>query len=238
MNIEEFIPGILEQGLNTAVAVDFSASPSVKLPATVETSYLHITDNSANALAVGPNGTTNPVFNVDASTASAATGIDIVGAAAAGGVAVSVSSSGTNESLTVDAKGTGTITLNGTGTGAVVVGHNLSVDAAGVVTILNNGTGTATSGAVTIDKIAGVATSESLTTAAGGDYTLTVTDTAIAASDIVFASVKLGTSTTGTPAVATVTPAAGSLVIVVQNIHATAAFNGTIVISFMAVKTA
>ena len=46
-----------------------------------------ITSSSANALAVGPNGVTNPTFNVDASTASAATGFNVKSAAAAGGVA-------------------------------------------------------------------------------------------------------------------------------------------------------
>jgi hypothetical protein len=44
-------------------------------------------------------------------------------------------------------------------------------------------------------------------------------------------------NTQGTPMVVSVTPAAGSLVIVVQNKHASAeALNGTLVISFFAVK--
>ena len=38
------------------------------------------------------------------------------------------------------------------------------------------------------------------------------------------------------PAVTTVTPAAGSLVIIVQNIHASAALNGTIKIAFVVHK--
>src|SRR5882762_5603760 len=59
-----------------------------------------ITSAGANAFAVGPNGTTNPTFNIDASTASAATGLNIKSAAAASGVALSVLSSGTDESLT------------------------------------------------------------------------------------------------------------------------------------------
>jgi hypothetical protein len=79
-----------------------------------------ITSASANAFAVGRQGTTNPVLNVDASTASVVTGLNLKGAAAAGGMAMSVTSSGTNENLTFDAKGTGTITLNGTATGKVV----------------------------------------------------------------------------------------------------------------------
>lgn len=94
-----------------------------------------VTSNSANALTVGPNGATNPSFNVDASTASAATGLNVKSAAAAGGLAVSVSSSGTDENLTIDAKGSGTISLNATGTGNIVLGRA----ATGVSTSLTGG---------------------------------------------------------------------------------------------------
>jgi hypothetical protein len=81
-----------------------------------------ITSTSANALTVGRNGTTNPQFNVDDSTSSAATGLNVKGAAAAGGLAVTVISSGTDESLTVDAKGAGTVTIAGTSTGNITLG--------------------------------------------------------------------------------------------------------------------
>lgn len=81
-----------------------------------------ITSTSANAIAVGANGTTNPVVQVDASTASVATGLKVTGAAAASGLALAAISSGTNENLTLDAKGTGTVTINGTATGAVNIG--------------------------------------------------------------------------------------------------------------------
>lgn len=97
-------------------------------------------------------------------------------------------------------------------------------------------TATAVAGAATLAKGSGVVTSEALTTAAGATYTLTLTDTQIAAADQVFASVALGTATTGTPAVTTVKPAAGSVVIIVQNVHASAALNGTIKIAFMTLK--
>src|SRR3990167_412294 len=52
---------------------------------------------SATAITVGPNGATDPTFQVDTNTASAATGLKITGAAAASGVALVVVSSGTNE---------------------------------------------------------------------------------------------------------------------------------------------
>jgi hypothetical protein len=99
------------------------------------------------------------------------------------------------------------------------------------------GTATATAGAATLAAVAGKVTTESLTTAQNLFYTLTITNTEIAAADAVFASVANGTNTQGTPMIVRVTPAAGSLVIVVQNKHASAeALNGTLVISFFAVK--
>lgn len=71
-----------------------------------------VSSTSANALAVGPAGQTNPSLNVDASTASAVTGLNIKSAASGNGLALTLISSGTNESLTLAAKGTGTITFN------------------------------------------------------------------------------------------------------------------------------
>ena len=97
-------------------------------------------------------------------------------------------------------------------------------------------TATASSGAATLNKPSGVITSEAITTAAGAVYTLTLTNTCVAAADIVLATVDLGAGTGGTPTIASVTPAAGSVVIKVQNIHASAAFNAAIKIRFVVVK--
>ena len=112
--------------------------------------------------------------------------------------------------------------------------------AAGNPDTLSIGTGTktatATAGAATLAKLTGTITSEALTTAAAANYTLTITATGIAATDMVFASVANGTNSAGTPVVTTTTPAANSLVIVVKNDHASNAFNGTIKVSYMAVK--
>lgn len=111
----------------------------------------------------------------------------------------------------------------------------------GVLECLNN-TATATSNAATLNAAGttptacGIVTTESLTTAAAATYTLTLTNNMIAATDMVFASVQYGSSTTGTPAIATVAPGAGSVVIIVQNIHASAALNGTLKISYILIK--
>lgn len=97
-------------------------------------------------------------------------------------------------------------------------------------------TATATTGAATLNKDSGKITTESLSTAAGATYTLTLTNSSIAAADMVFASVGFGTATAGMPVVTRVSPAAGSVVIMIQNIHASAALDGTLKISFLVVK--
>ena len=103
--------------------------------------------------------------------------------------------------------------------------------------IMFSGTASATTGAATLNALAGAITSESLTTAQNALYTLTLTNSEIAAGDIVLASVWNGSNTQGTPMIATTTPAAGSVVIVVANKHATAvAFNGTIKVGFQVIR--
>lgn len=97
-------------------------------------------------------------------------------------------------------------------------------------------TAAALAGAATLNKSSGKITTEALTTAAGATYTLTLTNSQIAAADVVLVSLALGTNTTGTPDVITVTPGAGSVVITVLNQHASAAFNGTLVLSYATMK--
>lgn len=120
------------------------ATGSAAISSTLTSAAHTVTSAAAAALSVGPNGATNPAFNVDASTASSATGLNVKSAAAAGGLAISVVSSGTNENLTVDAKGSGTITLGGTSTGAITLTRATTLSAAltyGGVTFNNTTTG-------------------------------------------------------------------------------------------------
>ena len=92
---------------------------------------------------------------------------------------------------------------------------------------------TGSAGAATLNNaVSGTITTESVSTAAGTVYTFTLTSNLIKATSVVLANATLGTATTGTPCVAHITPAAGSVVIKVQNIHASAAFNGTLKIAF------
>lgn len=117
-------------------------TPSTGAFTTVTSGAHTVTSASANALAVGANGTTNPAFNVDDSTASSATGVNIKSAAAAAGVAMSVLSSGTDEGFKIDAKGAGLVNLASVSTGGVKVGAGS--DASSITGTLlylsNNGT--------------------------------------------------------------------------------------------------
>jgi hypothetical protein len=110
----------------------------------------------------------------------------------------------------------------------VVAGGAISPDA---------GTASGSGGASTLSKMSGKITTESLTTAQNAKYTHTITNTKIAATDIVMVSIANGTNSQGTPLIERVTPAAGSVAIVIANKHDSAqALNGTLVISFVVFK--
>jgi hypothetical protein len=102
---------------------------------------LVLTTNSANALTAGPNGSANPGLKVDASVASAATGLSIQGQAAGSGLLVSAISSGTNEAMSLNAKGSGAINIGSVSTGTTNIGAGgggltvtNSLTAAGLIT--------------------------------------------------------------------------------------------------------
>lgn len=120
-----------------------------------------------------------------------------------------------------------------TGTYDVTQDQNVKVEGAAI----KNSTATAAAGAATLNAYAGKVTSEALTTAQNATYTLTITNSSIAATDLVVASIANGTNTQGTPIISRITPAAGSLVILVKNMHdAAQALNGTIVVTFVALR--
>jgi hypothetical protein len=97
--------------------------------------------------------------------------------------------------------------------------------------------GTAASVAVTVNEVAGIITSEGLTTAQNAIYALALTNNKIDVNSLVFATVEDGTNTQGTPMIGQIKPGAGTCLIEVINKHATAeAFNGTIKIRFFVVN--
>jgi hypothetical protein len=62
---------------------------------------------------------------------------------------------------------------------------------------------------------------------------MTLTDNQITATSIVLATVANGTNSQGTVGVGLITPGAGSATIIVNNLHATQALNGTLKIRFI-----
>lgn len=187
------------------VSINTTATGAVALgAATTVAGTATVTSTSASAVAVGANGATNPVLKVNANTASVATGVEVVGAAAAGGVALKAISSGTNENLTIDAKGSGTITLGGTSTGNIVatraIAAALGITSAGPTAGIGYATGaggavtqaTSRTTGVTLNTVTGAIT---LVSAAGSATaaSFTVTNSAVAATDVVNICQKSGT---------------------------------------------
>lgn len=96
-------------------------------------------------------------------------------------------------------------------------------------------TATASSGTATANGTVGQITTEALSTAAAGEYTLTLTNSSIEAGDMVLASADANGSA-GTPGIGGCTVTAGQVVITVTNLHASAAFNAAIKINFVVIK--
>jgi hypothetical protein len=91
-------------------------------------------------------------------------------------------------------------------------------------------TGTSASNAVTVTGQLAVITTEALTTAAGADYTLTITDTRVDAGCAAFFSVAQGSTAGGPYLVHNVVITDDQIVIKVRNLHATVAANGALTI--------
>lgn len=98
----------------------------------------------------------------------------------------------------------------------------------------DSGTVTLSTNAGTVSKMAGVITTEALTTAAGASQALTITNTLCASTSLVLVTRAGGTSAGGTPVIKAV-PGSGSFVITLDNKHASAAFDGTFILSFLLV---
>jgi hypothetical protein len=101
-------------GTGTTVAMSAGPTFTGTLAAADVTASGTITQTSASATAFqsGPNGGTNPVFQLVNSTASQADGLSITGLAAGNGVTLTALSSGSNAPITLTPKGSGIIALS------------------------------------------------------------------------------------------------------------------------------
>lgn len=121
---------------------------------------------------------------------------------------------------------------------AVVIDSSKNIAGLGTVGLAaidaDSGTATASAGAATLNKMAGKITTNSMTTAAGSAFTLTITNSTIASTDMVFASVNYGGA--GIAKIRNIAPGSGSVVITIHNSDAAASFNATAVVSFLVIK--
>lgn len=122
-----------QTGTGTTFVVDTSPTLVTPVLGVATGTGLILTGTSATAFSVGRQGSTNPVLNVDASTATNVTGLNLKGAASGGRMAVSVTSSAAAEGLDIDALGTGTIRIGNTSTGAITLTR--AVTASGLVSL-------------------------------------------------------------------------------------------------------
>jgi hypothetical protein len=100
------------------------------------------------------------------------------------------------------------------------------------------GTATASANAATLANKCGVITSESITTSAGSEYLLDVTNTVAAVGDIVLASVEWGSTQRGDPMLKTAAVGAGTMQFRVLNSTSRVfqAFSGNIKIKYFLIK--
>ena len=116
----------------------------------------------------------------------------------------------------------------------VVVDNELKIGAGGNFRV-DRGSVTLASNTGTLNKMAGVITTESLNTAGAASQALTITDSKVSASDIIVVSQIGGTNTTRAISFVAVA-SAGSFVITVYNNTAATALNGTLILGFVILK--
>lgn len=111
------------------------------------------------------------------------------------------------------------------------------IRADGGITVADRGTvtqATSITTGVTLNNRSGAITTVSTTLAAGAEAEFVVTNSTVGANDVVIANLAATTSA-GTPAVVVSRVAAGSFTLQVQNLHATAALDNTLVINFVVI---
>jgi len=196
------------KGADTAVTVAADKSVTLAGAATV-TGALTATGGVVGAVTGTITDANGNEILKSAAAASAVNELTITNAAAGAAVQLATTGGDTSIDFQLIAKGTeGNILIGGYG---------------GVA---------ATAGAATGASQRGYVTSETLTTAAAGTYTLTLTNPHVKANSFILAGVEDGTNTQGKLTIGKTKAVAGTATIEVHNIHASQALNGTIVISY------
>lgn len=112
------------------------------------------------------------------------------------------------------------------------IGYKGKVAVGGVVTqITSRATG------VTLNKLCGTITTDPTSLAAGAEATFTVTNSRVAATDVVVCAIKSGGTTSGSTWAKVTAVAAGSFDITMTNLHAATADTAALVINFAVIKS-
>jgi hypothetical protein len=226
------------QTFSGTVAVDTIAEKTSATGVTIDGVLLKDNDATVTNLDAGASGTagTVDVFPTTASkgklqiTCTDQTGnttVTLTAGAMGQATAITIPDPGGASASVVLTAGAQTLAGVKTFSSGIAFGAGATLDS-------DSGTVTLSSNAGTVSKMAGVITTESLTTAAGASQALTITNTLCASTSLVFVTRSGGTSTGGTPVIKAV-PGSGSFVITLDNKHASAAFDGTFILSFLLV---
>ncbi len=157
-----------------------------------------ITSTSSNALAIGPSGVTNPTLRVDASTASAVTGLKVTAAASGGDITLEAISPNANCRLKLVGKGgSAGVLLDGTYVILASLGtprftldpYNVRINVTWKLNFDSTVVAPGTTGNQTINMPSGV-----VNMAAGGSA-LTVTNSRVSADSIVLAVIRTNDAT-------------------------------------------
>lgn len=203
---------------NSGVTVD--ASNNMAGVGTLGSGAHVITSSSANSLAVGQNGTTNPAFAVDTSTASSVSGLVVKSNTTGNGVTITATG-GTNESIRIIGKGgSSSALLDGTYSGLasggttrlIVDPYNSHIQALWRFVFDSTVTAGGTTGSQTINKPSGCVNF------AAAASTMTVTNSMVTANSVITTSVNTNDATMIT---ARALPSAGSFTLT-GNVAATA----------------
>lgn len=94
---------------------------------------------------------------------------------------------------------------------------------------------TTTSEAGTLNDLCGIVTTNTLDAVADANEVIVITNSEVAAGDVAFAQI-IGGTTAGSPVILKSVCTASTITITMQNVHASAALDGTVIIAYMVVK--
>jgi len=174
---------------------------------------------------------------VSGSTSVSSPAVNVGSSGAAGSLSVFPATASKGKTLFTAADNTGNTTTTIT-TALQATTRTYTVPDAGAnakFVLQNAGTVTLSTNAGVMSTLAGVITTEALTTAAGDGQDLTITNTLCTTASIILVTRNGGTSTGGTPIIKAV-PGNGSYVITLDNKHASAAFDGTFILGVLIVQ--